>query len=113
MLVVKLTRWNSNYYDILDIATREFLRLLYVFLNALNIFSGVFIDILVAVMFFAVVAGIGFAIMPNWNVPYAAFVAASAVFLVCFLVAIGLPLLTRRRVSIRRANSWWPRHFFG
>lgn len=76
-------------------------------------YSGVFIDILVAVMFFAAVAGIGFVIMPRWNIGYAAFVGFASVFLVCFLLAIGLPLLTRRRVSIRRANSWWPRHFFG
>jgi hypothetical protein len=76
-------------------------------------YSGVFIDILVAVMFFAVIAGVGFAIMPRWSLPYAIFVGASAVFLVCFLIAIGLPLLTPRKMSMRRANSWWPRHFFG
>jgi hypothetical protein len=76
-------------------------------------YSGVFIDIIVALVFFGVIASVGFAIMPNWNLYYAAFVAAASVFLVCFLMAIGLPLLTRRKVSIRRANSWGPRHFFG
>ncbi|KAI6195414.1 hypothetical protein M3Y96_01228800 [Aphelenchoides besseyi] len=76
-------------------------------------YSGVFIDILVAVLFFGVIAGISFANMPQLSVGFLVLAGLASVFLACFVVMIGLPLLLSRKPLSVWLNRWWPRHFFG
>ncbi|CAD5210753.1 unnamed protein product [Bursaphelenchus xylophilus] len=75
-------------------------------------YSGVFIDILVAIGFWSIVVGIAFATLRQLTIPFLAFVACSALFFLAFIIIVALPLITRKKISVW-LNRWGPRHFFG
>lgn len=77
-------------------------------------YSGVFIDILVAIWFWLIVSGIAFATMPVLTVPFLVFFSFGTGFFAGFTLLIGCALLSRRRRQLFVwLNRWWPRHLFG
>ena len=75
-------------------------------------YSGVFIDLLVSAIIFAVVATIMFVTVQPPKTPFIIFCVIASVFLLIVVGLIGFPLLSRKSI-LPCVHRWAPRHILG